>query len=133
MNTETLQTLTIDESIKHVPAIAATGPAENVSDRYQFISTKEILERVMQDGWLITNAISQGRSLYAQHRITLVHENQLSKAFNGLEEGIPRIEMFNSHNLTKRLMFGIGFFRFICCWRAECCDVPFRRGREGKR
>ena len=109
-----MQTLTIDEAIKHVPAIAANGPAEKVSKSYQFISTREILERVMQDGWLITNATSQGRSLYAQHRITLVHENQLSKAFNGLEEGIPRIEMFNSHNLTKRLMFAIGFFRFIC-------------------
>lgn len=114
MSTETMQTLTIDEAIKHVPAIAANGPAEKVSKSYQFISTREILERVMQDGWLITNATSQGRSLYAQHRITLVHENQLSKAFNGLEEGIPRIEMFNSHNLTKRLMFAIGFFRFIC-------------------
>jgi hypothetical protein len=115
MSTQTLQTLTIDEAVQHVPAIAATGPAERVSDRYQFISTKDILERVMQDGWLITNATSQGRSLHAQHRITLVHEDQLSKAFSGLpDEGIPRIEMFNSHNLTKRLMFAIGFFRFVC-------------------
>lgn len=114
MSTETLQTLTIEEAIKHVPAIAATGPADSVSDRYQFISTQEILERVMQDGWLITNAVSQGRSSYAQHRITLVHEDQLSKAFDGQQEGIPRIEMFNSHNLTKRLMFAIGFFRYVC-------------------
>ena len=118
MSTETLQTLTINEAMEYVPAIGATGPAAKVSDRYQFISTRGILERVEQEGWRITNATSQGRSPYAQHRITLVHEDQLSKLQSFHDpaqiEGIPRIEMFNSHNLTKRLMFAIGFFRFVC-------------------
>jgi hypothetical protein len=109
-----MQTLTLDQAIDLVPAIGATGPAESVSDRYQFVSSQEILERVMQDGWRITNATSQGRSQYAQHRVTLVHENELEKALSSDNEGIPRIEMFNSHNLTKRLMFAVGFFRFIC-------------------
>jgi hypothetical protein len=109
-----MQTLTLDQAIDLVPAIGATSPAESVSDRYQFVSSQEILERVMQDGWRITNATSQGRSQYAQHRVTLVHENELEKALSSDNEGIPRIEMFNSHNLTKRLMFAVGFFRFIC-------------------
>jgi hypothetical protein len=109
-----MQTLTLDQAIDLVPAIGATSPAASVSDRYQFVSSQEILERVMQDGWRITNATSQGRSQYAQHRITLVHENELETALTPDNEGIPRIEMFNSHNLTKRLMFAIGFFRFVC-------------------
>jgi hypothetical protein len=109
-----IQTLTLDQATELVPAIGATRPADSVSDRYQFVSSREILQRVMQDGWRITNATSQGRSQYAQHRVTLVHENELEKALTSEDEGIPRIEMFNSHNLTKRLMFAIGFFRFVC-------------------
>ena len=112
-----MTTLTIDEAIKLVPAIGATEPAQKVSNTYQFVSTREILERVQQDGWLITNATSQGRTLYAQHRVTLVHTNDLVSRTNAADlndEGIPRIEMFNSHNLTKRLMFAIGYFRFVC-------------------
>ena len=126
-----MTTLTIDEAIKLVPAIGATAPAQKVSNTYQFVSTRDILERVQQDGWLITNATSQGRTEYAQHRVTLVHTNDLvsptpatvfqnsvimsaNNEVNLNDEGIPRIEMFNSHNLTKRLMFAIGYFRFVC-------------------
>jgi hypothetical protein len=111
----TLNVLTLDEATKIVPAIGATGPSQKASDTYQFVSTREILERVQKDGWLITGASAQNRSPYAQHRVTLVHENDLDRVRNQVEfEGIPRIEMFNSHNLTKRLMFAIGYFKFLC-------------------
>lgn len=108
-----MTTLTLDEATNLVPAIGAQSPSEKVSNRYQFVSTRDILSRVQKDGWMITNATSQNRSPYAQHRVTLVHENDLATT-NSDDEGIPRIEMFNSHNLSKRLMFAIGFFRFVC-------------------
>jgi hypothetical protein len=112
-----METLTLNKAIELVPAIAATGPSEVVSDRYQFVSTQRILERVMQDGWHITNATSQGRNQHSQHRVTLVHSKDLEIARNAGDtqiEGIPRIELFNSHNRTKRLMFAIGYFKFLC-------------------
>ena len=108
-----MTTLTLEEATNLVPAIGAQSPSEKVSERYQFVSTRDILSRVQKDGWMITNATSQNRSPYAQHRVTLVHENDLATT-NSDDEGIPRIEMFNSHNLSKRLMFAIGFFRFVC-------------------
>jgi len=108
-----MTTITLDEATNLVPAIGAQSPSEKVSNRYQFVSTRDILSRVQKDGWMITNATSQNRSPYAQHRVTLVHENDLATT-NSDDEGIPRIEMFNSHNLSKRLMFAIGFFRFVC-------------------
>jgi hypothetical protein len=109
---ETLNTLTLDKAIELVPAIGATESDPTVSERYQFVSTREVLERVQEYGWRITNATSQGSSPYAQHRITLIHENDM--IVDHKSEGIPRIEMFNSHNRTKRLMFAIGYFRFAC-------------------
>lgn len=109
-----LNTLTLDEAVNLVPAIGADHPSDKVSDRYQFVSSRDILERVQEDGWRITNVSAQSRNPYAQHRVTLVHEDNLVLDNIRGEEGIPRIEMFNSHNRTKRLMFAIGFFRFVC-------------------
>lgn len=104
--------LTTEEAIELVPAIGATSPSTIVSNRYQFVSSRDILDRVQQDGWRITNATSQGQREHAQHRVTLVHQNDLDNIQN--VEGIPRMEMFNSHNRTKRLMFAVGYFRLVC-------------------
>lgn len=110
-----MTTLTIDEAIKLVPAIGATSPDLKVSDSYQFVSSRDILERVHQDGWRITNASSQGQKESAQHRVTLVHENDLATMVSTqAPEGVLRMEMFNSHNRTKRLMFAVGYFRLVC-------------------
>ena len=111
-----IQTLTLNEAIQAVPAIGATRAAEKTSGTYQFVSTRNILEQVQEQGWRITGAHSQGRSLHAQHRVTLVHERDLAIAedADGGQDGILRIEMFNSHNLTKRFMMALGYFRFAC-------------------
>lgn len=107
-----MTTLTTEQAIELVPAIGATTPSTKVSPQYQFVSSRDILNRVQQDGWRITNASSQGQKECAQHRVTLVHQNDLDNIQN--LEGIPRMEMFNSHNRTKRLMFAVGYFRFVC-------------------
>lgn len=107
-----MHTLTIDEAIKIVPAIGASSPSTKVSSRYQFVSTKDVLEQVQQNGWEITNATTQSRTLHSQHRVTLVHKDYINSSPTA--EGFPRIELFNSHNGTKRLMFAIGYFRTVC-------------------
>jgi hypothetical protein len=108
-----ISTLTLDEAIKLAPCIASTQPHQNVSSKYQFVSTKDMLHHVCENGWRITNVASQSKSLYSQHRVTLVHSDYLSYTEKS-HEGIPRIEMFNSHDRTKRLMFAVGYFRFVC-------------------
>lgn len=116
---DTLQVLTLEEATNRVPAIGATRPSDAVSGSYQFVSTRNILERIQQDGWLITGVTAQSRMPHAQHRVTLVHEKdiEVARAFdsqNSTLEGIPRIELFNSHDRSRRLMFAIGYFKFLC-------------------
>jgi hypothetical protein len=110
------ETLTLNEAIKRVPAIGSNRAAEKTSGTYQFVSTRNILEKVTSLGWHITGATSQGQSPYAQHRVTLVHERDLERAQNPNveDEGLLRLELFNSHNLTKRFMMALGYFRFAC-------------------
>ena len=110
-----MQTYTLEEAIQAVPALGATRGGENTSKTYQFVSTRNILEHVIDNGWNITNACSQGRSPYAQHRVTLVHNKDLALATNPENnEGILRIELINSHNKMRKFMMALGYFRFIC-------------------
>jgi len=112
-----IQTLTLNEAIEAVPSIGSTRAAEKTSGTYQFVSTRNILEQVQEFGWQITGVSAQSRSPYAQHRVTLVHEKDLAIAQdegNQNQDGVLRIELFNSHNLTKRFMMALGYFRFAC-------------------
>lgn len=111
-----MQTLTIEEAIKIAPSVGATHAGEKTSPKYQFISTRNILENVISNGWSITQVASQGRSQFAQHRVTLVNNQDLAKMDDpsNEQEGLLRLDLFNSHNLTKRFMLAIGYFRFVC-------------------
>ena len=111
-----MKTYSLQEAIETVPALGATRGGENTSKTYQFVSTRNILEHVLEHGWNITQASAQGRSPYAQHRVTLVHNKDLSKLdeSNPDQDGILRAEIFNSHNRSKRFMMALGYFRFAC-------------------
>lgn len=111
-----MNTLTLDEAIQLAPAIGAERAGEKTSPKYQFISTRNILENVIENGWSITQVSSQGRSQFAQHRVTLVNNQDLAKMDDpsNNQEGLLRLELFNSHNLTKRFMLAIGYFKFAC-------------------
>ena len=111
-----MKTYSLQEAIQAVPALGATRGGDNTSGTYQFVSTRNILEHVLDNGWNITNACSQGRSPYAQHRVSLVHNRDLALAANpeNNQEGILRIELFNSHNRSKKFMLVTGYFKFAC-------------------
>jgi hypothetical protein len=111
-----MKTYSLQEAIETVPALGATKGGPNTSKKYQFVSTRNILEHVLENGWNITQASAQGRSPYAQHRVTLVHDKDLSKLSeaNPNQDGILRAEIFNAHNRSKRFMMALGYFRFAC-------------------
>jgi len=110
-----IATLTLDEAINKVPAIGGTSKAPNTSARYQFVSTRSVLEKVLDQGWNIVEARSQGRSVYAQHKVTLVHNKDLNAFQHGVQkEGLLRVDLFNSHNRQRRFMMAVGYFRQAC-------------------
>lgn len=110
-----MNTLTIEQAIEQAPSIGGTEKSPNTSDRYQFVSTRSVLEKVLDQGWSIVDARSQGRSLYAQHKVTLVHNRDLSSFQQGVQkEGLLRVDLFNSHNRSRRFMMAMGYFRQAC-------------------
>lgn len=107
-----MTSISLQQAIELVPAIGSNKASEKVSNSYQFVSSRDILEKVHAYNWRIVDVKGQNASPYAQHRVTLVQEKDLLHV--GDSDGVMRIEMFNSHNRTKRLMFAVGFFRFVC-------------------
>ena len=104
LTTTQLQTL--------VPSAFASHPKEDVSDRYQYVSTTDFLERAAKLGWYPIKA-NQSRSKdpqYGQHRIVLSNPN----LGLGNNEYQPTLHWFNSHNRTKAAHCFLGVLRGVC-------------------
>jgi len=108
-----IETLTLEQAISRCPAINATAPAAKASARYSFISTRQIIDKALENGWAINKAAQDRGGLTGQHRVTLVHTSQLHKDISSLE-GYPQVLISNSHNLSKKFSMALGFFRLVC-------------------
>jgi len=107
--------ITLQEAIHRAPAIGATSAGPNTNpETYQFISTRQILEGILDRGWSIVEATSSGRTFSARHKVTLVRTDDLLKYNDTNSEGLLRLEIINSHNLTKRFMTCIGYYKWAC-------------------
>lgn len=100
--------------MKSLPTSAlATTAAPTVSERYQFISSNEIIERFAEDGWVVADAnVAAPRKrdpLFAKHMIDFRHPDY--KEING---AVPRIILVNSHDGSSSARVLAGVFRFVC-------------------
>jgi len=99
------------DTLIDIPALHATGPAPNCSERYEFYPTSRLIEPLLDDHWEITQAFQVGRKLqspYAKHLVRLTHPK--------LQFGTERLEAIirNSHNASSKLEMMLGAWRFIC-------------------
>ena len=96
-----------------VPAAFNNTPSEEVSPKYQFISTEEIMGTFQENNWFPTK-VSQVRSrknpLVAKHLVRFRNPD-INLSVNGL---FPEIVMINSHNRTTSFKLLAGLFRMVC-------------------
>jgi len=98
----------------NIPVAAlATAPAPTVSDRYQFISSQDIINKFSEHGWQLNSAsVAAPRKrdpLYAKHMLDFRHPDH--EEING---AVPRIIVVNSHDGTCSARVMAGVFRFVC-------------------
>jgi hypothetical protein len=105
--------LTLDELERTVPAAFAESPAGHVSDRYSFISTRNVIERLADTGWYPARA-QQSRKvrdqLHATHMITF-RKPHAEIQIGGV---VPEFHLFNNHAALKRAVMRAGFYKFVC-------------------
>ena len=106
--------ISLATAFENYSALTAESPAETVSDKYRFISTKQILERLDQLGWGITWVRQANDAATAAHFIELVSPDTRERIVSGAaleQEGFPTIVLFNSHNRSRRFGTVLGYRR----------------------
>lgn len=93
--------------------VLATHAADDLSKRYEFIDSHEVIERMAQEGYYVAAAsVANPRrreALFAKHSIDFRHEN--AREING---AVPRILFVNSHDGSSSAQLLAGVYRFVC-------------------
>jgi len=102
----------------YAPAAFATEPEDGqVSDRYSFLPTTDILEILQDEGWTAWKASQVSPRLWsnghAKHLIRLRHEDMDIQSF-GVGDSFPEMLIMNAHNGTGAYDLMAGLFRMVC-------------------
>src|SRR5271168_1422847 len=110
--------LSMDDLRRTVPSVFTKEAYEKTSDKYKLISTDQIIQGMMNEGFMPVAARQsrtkiEGKAPYTKHMIRFRHVNTEVK-LTQFGELFPEIVLINSHDggSSYRLMAGI--FRLIC-------------------
>ena len=96
------------------PAVFSGEASPMVSDKYSFVSTKEILGYFENEGWKV-RSMRQSGTRDASKKAFVTHEVRLQHGkFGQVGDSIPEIIIKNSHNGKTPLQFNMGLFRIAC-------------------
>ena len=108
--------MTDDSILKNAPAVFGQSAIGEVSERYDFVATTEIVEIVKQQGWYVVSATQQKaiskyayKATYKKHMLRFRNDSMLMENGN-----IPEIVLVNSHDRTATFQFYLGLFRLVC-------------------
>jgi Domain of unknown function (DUF932) len=108
-----MKILTEDELQRIVPAAFAEEPADHVSDRYSFISTRNVIDRLVDTGWYPVEASQSSR---VHDTIHATHMVKFRKPDTRIQIGgvSPEICLFNNHMALRRISMRAGFYKWAC-------------------
>ena len=121
----TNQPLTYDEIKKYAPSVFTTEPSQNVSKKYTFIPTLQMVEDMSKQGWLPYKAEqrkSKANMLHTKHMLRFRNDKISSIKINGI---VPEIVMTNSHDGRNAFSLHAGLFRLVCSNGLIVADKTF--------
>lgn len=105
-----------NEKLKELaPTLFTQTPHFEVSDKYHFIPTIDVIEEIRANNWYpmsvsVANVRDEQREGYQQHCVRFRHlEDLLNQGENAVE-----LLLFNSHDRSKSFSISAGVFRFVC-------------------
>jgi len=109
-----MQELTNEQILQQCPSAGATHPQHEVTDKYRFIPTMDVVNIMRDEGWLPVSAEEQNarafdRIGFQKHLIKFQRPDLV------LESGeFVQAVMFNSHDRSSCYQFSVGIYRLIC-------------------
>lgn len=119
--------LTNDELVKVVPSVFSEEKHNSRSDRYTYIPTITLLDKLREEGFqpffaCQSRVRDEDKRGHTKHMVRLRREG----ANKGTE--VPEIILLNSHDGSSSYQMIPGMFRFVCtnglvCGTWHCCKV----------
>jgi hypothetical protein len=110
-----IKPLTNDELKIKAPTLFTNEPHFEVSDKYHFIPTIDVIEEIRGNNWYpvnvaVANVRDEEKEGFQQHCVRFRHfEDLLNPKDNAVE-----LLLFNSHDRSKAFCISAGIFRFVC-------------------
>ena len=108
------------------PTLFTEEPHSDVSDKYHFIKTIDVIEEIKAHNWYpvsvkVSNVRDIEKNGFQQHCVRFRHfEDLLNPKDNAVE-----LLLFNSHDRSKAFSISAGIFRFICANGLVLSDSVF--------
>ena len=117
-----------DQLFKVAPSIFATQPWDRMSDKYAFVPTIDVIERLRKEGFLPFRAFQsrtriEGKQNFTKHVIRLRHVDT-KPMVGGL---FPEVLLLNSHDGGCAYQLHAGLFRLVCSNGMVVADSTFER------
>ena len=126
MSVNPIKPLNNNELRSKAPTLFTNEPHFDVSDKYHFIPTIDVIEEIRLHNWYPVNVnVANVRDIekegFQQHCVRFRHfEDLLNPKDNAVE-----LLLFNSHDRTKSFSISAGIFRFVCANGLVISDSVF--------
>lgn len=115
MSVNPIKPLNNNELRSKAPTLFTNEPHFDVSEKYHFIPTIDVIEEIRLHNWYpvnvnVANVRDNEKEGFQQHCVRFRHfEDLLNPKDNAVE-----LLLFNSHDRTKAFSISAGIFRFVC-------------------
>ena len=118
--------LTQDELLAQAPALFTSEPHNDVSDKYHFIPTIDVINEIKSHNWYPVSVQEASvkdisKDGYQRHLVKFRHfEDLLNPTENAVE-----LLLFNSHDRSTAFSISAGIYRFVCANGLVIADSVF--------
>lgn len=118
---DSIAPLPLADVLSRFPTLAATEAHASRSEKYSFISTRDVLEKLTGEGFSIHGVMTANvrtpkpgavsKFGYQKHAVTL---RRADLTFRNVGDVLPQITLVGSHDGSSALEFFAGAFRLVC-------------------
>lgn len=123
-----LNPLTQNELLVQAPALFTEEPHYEVSDKYHFIPTIDVINEVKSHNWYPVSVQEasvkdEDKEGYQRHLVRFRHFDDLLNP----KENAVELLLFNSHDRSTAFSISAGIYRFVCANGLVIADSVFER------
>lgn len=129
------EALTNDQILVDAPSVFAKAPHHEVSDRYGFQPTIDVIDALRYEGWMPVDATQKNVRDKSKRELT-THLLRFRRLDNDIKVGDSVVELLlkNSHDRSSAFVLHAGIFRMACANGIVIADSTFGKlsVRHGK-